>query len=114
MILIFENTITKTSFGNLILQVDSDLIVSVQPQDFFKSEVQSNLKFLYSPIPNPGGIEENIGLFSDIMIPSLVIELEENIRVVHFSDYFSRDNSIRLIFDEMLKPEVNKFYRKNI
>ena len=104
MILKLQNVITNTSFGDIILQMDKDKIISVEPQEEIKQKqtvLDPNLSNNYFE-----------GLASELI--EYYIELgtvESTIKIV-FSDLTSRNNAIHYIFDEM-RLKTNEFRRIN-
>ena len=99
MILLFNNTLTKTSYGSTILQLDKDLIKSVKP-----AEIRNKGEFAFY-----SGEE----LFSELYHYLIVIELENNEKTeIVFTNYYDRESAISYIYDEMVvQLQTNSFYK---
>ena len=100
MILQFKNTLTRTSYGLTVLQLDKDLIKSVKPE-----EIRNKGEFTFY---------SGEGLFSELYHYIIVIELENKERVeIVFTNHYDREAAISYIYNEMVdQQQTNSFYRR--
>jgi len=100
MILLFQNTLTGTSYGETILQLDKDLIKSVRPE-----EIRNKGEFTF---------HSGEGSFSELYHYIIVIELENKERIgIVFANHYDREAAISYIYNEMVsQPQINSFYKR--
>lgn len=111
MILTFQNTVTSTSFGETILQLNRNLIKSVEPH-----EVQKKVD---NQIPWNDFVE---GSFSELYHYTIVIKSndiqdikskDDIINEIKFINHYDREAAISYIHGEMtIQQEQNSFYKK--
>lgn len=110
MILKLEQVATDTSLGSSIFQMDTDEIISVEPQEKMKNGLHIMDMFTLT-----GYYSE--GTFSNLMKYLIKIKLRHDIIEIEFSDIIYRDQAIDYIYNEMIifiaSTNENKFYRKD-
>ena len=109
MIIKLQNVVTKTSLGTVILQIDRDEIVSVEPHEIIKNGL--GIMDTFAPIGYFGD-----GAFTNLMKFVIKIKLINDIINIEFSDITFRDQAIEYIYDTMIINtfDNNKFYKRNI
>ncbi|MEA1973161.1 MAG: hypothetical protein U9N34_07710 [Candidatus Cloacimonadota bacterium] len=111
MILSFQNTVTSTSFGETILQLNRNLIKSVEPHEVPKKE--DNYPLWSSFVE---------GSYSELYHYTIVIKSNDIqdikskdyiINEIKFINHYDREAAISYIHSEMtIQQEQNSFYKK--
>lgn len=111
MILSFQNTVTSTSFGETILQLNRNLIKSVEPHEVQK---KADNQIHWNDFVE-GGYSELY--YCTIVIKSNDIQdigsKDDIINEIKFINHYDRDAAISYIHSEMtIQQEQNSFYKK--
>ena len=108
MILRLEQIVTKTTIGTVILQIDKDEIISIEPKDTMRKG--------RSPVDAPLGYYGDGSLSHLFKIQTIIKTRDKTFTLEHFDD-FQRAQCIDYIHLEMTTyvPPImeNKFYKKD-